>query len=169
MFQTPELIITDELKDLLYSDKDCTAIRIPFLHKKYRRDAELKKEFCPACNAGISGTKEGQKGCPYCKGDGYLWDEVIQTGWFFRPNIRTAISSMVMASPVGRDLNKETRLLTSPEVFIYEGDVVYDIKIDENKKIAIPLLRQEEYFCYFSERYASNQTNSEFNVAGLRI
>lgn len=169
MFQTPELIITDELNDLLYSDKDCTAIRIPFLHKKFRRDSELKKEFCPACNFGVSGTKEGQKGCPYCGGEGYLWDEVIQLGWFFRPNIRTAISSLDYPSTVGRDLNKEIKLLTTPEIFIYEGDFIYNIKIDENKNIAVPLLRQEEYFCYFAERFASNQSNSEFNIAGLRI
>ena len=169
MFQTPELNLEEEVYDLLFTDKDCSPISSPYIWRKFKRASDNRKINCLSCNKPDSLYVEGQKGCPYCKGDGYLWDEVIQMGWFFRPNIRTAISSMVMASPVGRDLNKETRLLTSPEVFVYEGDVIYDIKIDENKKIAIPLLRQEEYFCYFSERYASNQTNSEFNVAGLRI
>ena len=169
MFQTPELIITDELRDLLFSSKDATPLQTPFLHKKYRRTSENKKLACPSCNAGISGTKEGRKGCPYCKGDGYLWDEVIARGWFFKPNIRTSISSYDMPSQVGIDLRKETRLLTMPETFVYVGDIVYDIGVGKNKKIAIPLVRHEEYFCYFAERYASNQSDSEFNIAGLKI
>lgn len=169
MFQQPELIIEDELKELLFTDKDCTPIRSLFLHKKYRRDADLEKVACPSCNYGISGTKEGQKGCPYCKGDGFLWDESIVSGWFFRPNIRTAISSYMLPSEAGRDLNKEVRLLTPPEVFIAEGDIVYDIKINKDKRIHIPILRYEDYLCYFAERYASNQSDSEFNIAGLRV
>lgn len=169
MFQTPELIITDELRDLLFSTKDATPLQTPFLHKRYRRDFDGGKLPCPSCNAGISGTREGRKGCPYCKGDGYLWDELIIEGWLFRANIRTAISSYDMPTQAGIDLNKEIRFLTMPEIFINEGDIISKIKIGTNKKISIPLTRHEEYLCYFSERFASNQSDSEFNIAGLKV
>lgn len=169
MFQTPELIITDEIRDLLFTDKDCTPIRNLFIHKAYRRTEDLKKVQCPSCNSGVSGNKEGIKGCPYCGGAGYLWDEVVIFAWLFRSNLRTAISAYDMPAPVGRDDFKESRLLTDPDVFIFEGDSVFSLKVNKDKRIHIPVIRYEEYFCYFSERYASNQSDSEFNIAGLRV
>lgn len=169
MFQTPELIITDEIYDLLATTTDCTPLQVPFIHRKFKRDSNEKRIACPGCNPEGSGTKEGEESCPYCKGAGWLWEENIENGWLFRPNIRTAITSYVYPQEVGRDLNKEARLLTLPDVFIHEGDYIYDIKLNKDKRIHIPIKIHEKYLCYFSERYASNQSNSEFNIAGLRV
>ena len=55
-----------------------------------------------------------------------------------------------------------------PEIFIFPGDVVYDLKIDNNKRISIPIVIQDRYLCIYSDRMSSNQSNSEFNIAGLR-
>ncbi len=50
MFQTPELIIIDELKDLLYSDVDCTPLNIPLVWRNFRTNDQNGKINCPSCN-----------------------------------------------------------------------------------------------------------------------
>lgn len=169
MFQTPELDIAREVYDLLVTDTDCTPLNKPFIHQAVRLDEKGNKLRCPSCNAGINGVKEGQVGCPYCRGMGYLWDERIVTGWFFKPNLRSASRAFNYPTEVGRDTEKQARLLTLPDIFINEGDEIYEVKVDANKRIAIPIVIQQKYSCFFSERFASDQSDSEFNVAGLNI
>ena len=50
MFQSPELIIADEVYDLLFTDKDCSPISSPFIWRKFKRDAQNRKVFCKGCN-----------------------------------------------------------------------------------------------------------------------
>ena len=38
MFQSPELKIDKEFEDLLYTDKDCTPLNVPFFYKKITRE-----------------------------------------------------------------------------------------------------------------------------------
>ena len=66
------------------------------------------------------------------------------------------------------DLSLTSKIVTMPEIFIFPGDVVYDLKIDNNKRISIPIVIQDRYLCIYSDRMSSNQSNSEFNIAGLR-
>ena len=47
--------------------------------------------------------------------------------------------------------------------------ILYIDKVDENKRISIPIVIHQKYSCFFSERFASDQSDSEFNVAGLKI
>lgn len=169
MFQNPEIDISKEILELLYTDKDCTPIAKPFIHQSIRVDEKDRPLQCPSCNSGINGTKEGQPDCPYCLGMGFLWDEYIVSGWFYKPNLRTASRAYGYPESVGRDLDKHARLLTLPDVYVKEGDRVFELKVDSDKNIAIPLTRYQRYSCFFSERFASDQSDSEFNVAGLQI
>ena len=57
MFQTPELDIAKEIFELLNTDKDCTPLRKPFIHKAIRIE-NGEKVRCPSCNAGVNGIKE---------------------------------------------------------------------------------------------------------------
>ena len=168
MFQTPELDIAKEIFELLNTDKDCTPLRKPFIHKAIRM-VNGERVRCPSCNAGVNGIKEGSLSCPYCKGMGFLWDETIQDGWFFKPNLRTASRAYNYPQEVGRDIEKRGQLLTLPDVFINEGDEIYEVKVDSNKRISIPIIIHQKYSCFFSERFASDQSDSEFNIAGLNI
>ena len=45
MFQTPELIIIDELKDLLYSDVDCTPLNIPLVWRNFRTNNQIRNGY----------------------------------------------------------------------------------------------------------------------------
>ena len=55
---------------------------------------------------------------------------------------------------------------------IYKGKVVAKTIelpwLDNNKRISIPIVIQDRYLCIYSDRMSSNQSNSEFNIAGLR-
>lgn len=168
MFQTPELIIIDELKDLLYSDVDCTPLNIPLVWRNFRTNNQNVKINCPSCNENNNPNYDSIKECIVCQGESYLWDEKIITGWLFRANLRTA-HSLESPENVGMDIDKTIRLVTVPPVFINIGDKIKVLKLNENKKIYIPITYYETYTCASSQRYSSNQSNSEFNIAGLSI
>lgn len=169
MFQTPELDVNKEIYDLLMTDTDCTPISKPIIHREIQVDDKGNLIRCPSCNYKNSGFIEGIPDCPYCHGVGFQWKESIQTGWIFKPNIRTAFRSYDYPEPVGRDIDKQARLLTLPDVVVKERDLIYEIKMDKNKDIEIPLKYNQIYTCFFSEKLASDQSDSEFNLAGLKI
>lgn len=162
------MIITDELYDLLYTSTDCTPLFAPYIHRKFRRNEYEERIPCPGCNPTASGTLEGDLGCPYCKGLGWLWDDHIITGWLYGFEARKATNSMLSPTASGRELDKDFKIVTLGDSFIHPGDLVFDVKLDKNKRIAAPLILQERFLCIFSDRYTSNGSNSEYNVAGLK-
>ena len=164
----PELKIEEELRDLLFTTTDCSPLFMPMIHRKFRRDYYDNRINCPACNSTASGELEGQIGCPYCSGLGWLWDDVIIEGWLYNFQPRKAANSLTYPSPVGQDLDRDHQIVTKPECYIHPGDLIFDVKIDENKRIQIPLVIQEKYLCTYSDRMTSNGSNSEYNIAGLR-
>lgn len=168
MFQQPELKIEDELRDLLYTTTDCTPLSMPYMLRQFRRNYYEERLNCPACNPSASGNIEGDPSCPYCRGQGWLWDDRIITGWLYGFEPRRSSNNLTSPSSVGEVLEKHYKIVTMPEVFIFPGDVVYDLKIDSNKRINIPVVIQDRYLCIYSDRMSSNQSNSEFNIAGLR-
>lgn len=123
---------------------------------------------CPSCNPTASGTAEGDLGCPYCKGLGWLWDDKIINGWMYNLESRKAVTSMISPESVGRDKDVDMKIVTLNDHFIFPGDLIFDLKIDKNKRIHMPLIIQEKFYCVYSDRFTSNQTNSEYNVAGLK-
>lgn len=141
---------------------------MPFIHRKFRRDSMENTIHCPACNPTASGTVEGDLGCPYCKGLGWLWDDKIITGWIYGFNDRKARESLQSPESVGRDKDADFKLVTINDYMIFPGDLIFDIKLDENKRIRMPLIIQEKFHCVYSDRFTSSGINSEYNVAGLK-
>lgn len=123
---------------------------------------------CPSCNPGPNGNLEGSPGCPYCKGLGWLWDDKIVTGWLYNFEPRKAQHSMIAPNSLGREKDADMRLVTINDYMIFPGDFIFDIKLDQNKRIHMPLILQERFLCVYSDRYTSSGINSEYNVAGLK-
>lgn len=167
MYQTPELIIADEIYDLIFTDKDCTPLFVPFIHRKMRRNSEGEKILCKSCNIEISGVKEGKPDCPYCAGIGYMWDESIQQGFFYNQTFLKGKRNTGSPSPVGKSEVSLGALVTNRDLFLDIEDAVYSLMLDRNKYIKMPMQRLYRYNVYFANRLTSNQTDSEFNVAGL--
>lgn len=167
MFQDPELIIHKELFDLLFTDTDCTPIQVPYVHRKFRRDFNFNRIRCPGCNHGNSGEKSGLIDCPYCKGEGYLWDDVIIEGWMFD---HTNGGGATLSSPkdVGYKIEGMKKLVTMPKYFVREKDYVFDVVLDSNKKIQIPIQYDRKFICTFSEKYTSDGSDSQYSLCHLR-
>lgn len=164
----PELKIEEELRDLLFTTTDCNPLFTPLVHRKFRRDYYENRVNCPACNPTNDGRLEGEPNCPTCFGLGWMWDDVIIEGWLYRFEPKKASNSLTYPSEVGQDLDRDHRVVTMPEIYLFPGDLIFDIKIDNNNRIQIPLVIQEKYLCVFSDRMASNGSNSEYNIAGLK-
>lgn len=166
MFQKPELSIHKELEDLLYTDKDCTPIKLPYVHRKFRRDATGQRERCPGCNRGESGSKEGLLDCPYCKGEGYLWDDVLIEGYMF-----TFIGynkSIRYHTEAGYNIEGSKKLITPSKYYVREKDYVFDLVLDRNNKIQIPIQYDKKFICIYADKYSSNGADSQFNIHGLK-
>lgn len=166
MFQTPELLIHEELSDLLFTDTDCTPIKLPYVHRKFRRDMNLNRVRCPGCNFGNSGAKEGLIDCPYCKGEGYLWDDVLIDGWMF-DGYSGSSQSLRYPTEAGYTIEGNKKLVTMPEYFVREKDYVFDIILD-GKKLKMPLQYDRKFVCTYSEKYTSDGTDSQYNLCRLR-
>lgn len=141
---------------------------MPVIHRRFRRNELEERLPCPGCNPTASGTVEGDLGCPYCKGLGWLWDDKIITGWLYSFDTRKANMDLTSPTPAGRDSDKDFKIVTIGDYYIHPGDYIFDVKLDKNKRIHMPLILQERFLCIYSDRYTSNGSNSEYNVAGLR-
>lgn len=166
MFQTPELIIHKELHDLLFTETDCTPIQLPYVHRKFRRDFNFNRVRCPGCNQGESGSKEGLIDCPYCKGEGYLWDDEIIQGWMF--DYSGSSRSISSPSVGGYTIEGTKKLVTPSKYFVREKDYVYDIVLDSKNRIQVPIQYDRKFICTYSEKYTSDGSDSQYNMCNLR-
>ena len=74
-----------------------------------------------------------------------------------------------MEFKIGDNISKYFQIKKNEKYFIAEfKEEAKEIKIDNNKRISIPIVIQDRYLCIYSDRMSSNQSNSEFNIAGLR-
>lgn len=167
MFQNPELIIHKELYDLLFTDTDCTPLQLPYIHRKFRRDSNFNRVRCPGCNEGTSGSKEGLIDCPYCKGEGYLWDDVLIQGWMF-DHSSSHNTSLGSPTEAGYKVEGYKKLVTLSNHFVREKDYVYDPVLDENHKIIFPIQLDRKFICTYSEKYTSNGSDSQYSLCHLR-
>lgn len=166
MFQTPELKLDKEFEDLLFTSTDCTPLAVPLVYRKIRQHPTTGAVKCPGCNAKASGIIEGERTCPYCDGLGYLWDESIIKGWIYLKN-NTKVTGGGNPLEMGESDFNTFYLATKKDLLVVNDDYVRTIKLDSNKNIVMPLTYVETYKVYDSKVFASNQTNSEFNVAKI--
>lgn len=167
-FQRPELLVHDEYDDLLHTDKDITPLAIPFFYKRKKRDVHGFAIPCHACNKELSGNIEGSFDCPYCEGFGYEFEEGIEEGWFYSENQN--VSNMLANSvpkQAAMTYQYTMNLTTSSNVLFQEGDVILRPELMTEGEMKIPIVVDGMYRIHSRVLYASNQSNSEFNVYGL--
>lgn len=168
MFQNPELKIDKEFEELLFTDKDCTPISIPFFYKKIKRTYQGSKVPCLSCNSSSNGNIEGSLDCPYCEGVGFQWKEGIYKGWFYKQSYMTdrSISSSVPLEMSLANFNK-LFLVFDKGLELNQDDIILKPKLDLKGKIEFPIISDGMFKVFESEHNSSNQTFSEFNSATL--
>lgn len=156
MFQSPELDLQKEMYDLLFTDKDCTPIKIPIIHKKVRRDV---RDYIIKCKCTLeNGLSEGTLTCPYCHGDGYISDEKLIEGYF--------MISAGRASKTGEN-NNIKMLFTDSTIDIKREDRIYIIRIREDGKIDVPIKVKERYFVYRNTLMRGSDKKADYNLSIL--
>ena len=168
MFQNPELKLDKEFEDLLFTDKDCTPLNVPFIYKKIKRDYKGTKIQCPSCNSGVSGIIEGSHDCPYCEAIGFQWTEHLQRGWFYKQSYMTdrSISASVPLA-MGQAEFYKYYLAYDKSFQLNSDDIILIPELDNNGKPLIPIKRKGMYKVTESDSNASNQTGAEFKIATL--
>lgn len=167
MFQNPELDLAQEVYDLLFTDNDCSPIKSPFILRKFRRTSENRKENCTACNPIGSLYVEGQKTCPYCFGLGYIFDDVIISGYLYKQGITRDFGNLWMKSEAGTTDVSRYLLFTDNTTSVGLEDRILIPDYDENGRIAIPLNINESCKCTYSRYFKASQNKADFNVALL--
>ena len=168
MFQNPELKLGDEFEDLLFTDKDCTPLNVPFFVKKIKRDYNGNKIQCPSCNKGVSGIVEGSHDCPYCEALGFQWTEHIHRGWFYKQSYMTdrSISASVPLTMAQAEFFKYF-LAYDKSFVINTDDIILIPELDLKGNPLIPIKRKGLYKVTDNDANSSNQTLAEFNIATL--
>lgn len=167
MFQDPELMINDEIYDLIFTDTDCSPIKATFIWRKFRREKDRSRTRCSACNSDINGYSEGEKTCPYCKGYGHIYDDVIVEGYLSRSNIRRSFYNLDMPTMAGKSDNSRYELYTTRDTLIGQEDRILIPSYTEDGRIAIPLNIVETTQCVFSKTMVASRRDSDFNIALL--
>lgn len=164
---TQDIFLDRELHDLLFTDKLSQKIARPILWTEYRRDAEYNRLPCPACNTKY-GYKEGQYGCPYCKGLGYLWDERIIEGYIYRRGATSGSNgNYAMNSLAGRADNSSFVLITTKEVRPRIADKISILDLQPDGKITVPLVKDTEMVVTYDRNFKASHIGTDFNYCML--
>lgn len=167
MFQTPELDIATELSDLLFTDVDCSPIQTPYIWKKFRRDSNNNRENCLSCNPKGSLIIEGQHSCPYCYGVGYIYDEVLFSGYMYQKDTSRDFTNLHQFKTSGKSDTTRFILVTDKNTTINLEDGVKVVRLNSDGKIHIPITITNTYKCLYTRYFKASNKNADFNIALL--
>lgn len=167
MFQSPELNVADELFDLIFTDKDASPIKTPYLWQKHRRDDLNRKINCTSCNPKGSMAVEGQLSCPYCRGIGYFTDEFLIYGYMYKLRELTDSYNLLYPKPIGKASRTNFVLVTNKSVSIREEDKVSILTLNDDGKIKVPLTVEDNLICMYHKFMKASQKRSDYNVSLL--
>ena len=167
MFQEPELDINSEIYDLIFTDTDCSPIKSVVIWRKFRREDRNTRVRCLSCNSDINGYSEGEKTCPYCKGYGYIYDEVLVEGYLAKNNLRKAYYNLSMDTTAGKSDSSRYEFYTKSDTLIGQEDRILLPEYTGNGNIAIPVNIVETTQCVYSRSLVASRRGSDFNIALL--
>jgi hypothetical protein len=167
MFQTPELNLEEEVYDLLFTDKDCSPISSPYIWRKFKRASDNRKINCLSCNKPDSLYVEGQKGCPYCSGYGYVYNDVIIKGYLYKQGITRDFGNLWMKTKTGTTDVSRYIFFTDSSVVLGLEDRILIPTLNEEGLISIPLHINETCKCTYSRYFKASKNRADFNVSLL--
>lgn len=167
MLQTPELNLTQEVYDLLFTEEDCSPIFSPYIWRKFRRDNNNRKMRCKACNSDDNPYVEGQQTCSYCHSLGFSFDEKLISGYLYKQGVTRDFGNLWMKTSIGTTDVSRYILFTDSSITIGLEDRILIPNLDEDARIAIPLTINEICKCSYSRYFKASQNRSDFNVALL--
>lgn len=151
-----------ELKDLLFTDKDTDAISRPVIWTEFRRKTDNTKVNCSGCNPDNLGYVEGQLGCPYCQGAGYLWDQKLIEGYVYKANENKDRYNLGMVSSAGKADSTSFVLITPFDIRPQIEDTISIPRLDEYGRLAIPLFIEDKQRVIYSRSTRASKSQDYF-------
>jgi len=160
------LDLRDELYTLLFTDKETDKISRPVIWTAYRRNGKDKIN-CSACNPHNQGYVEGQLGCPYCDGKGYMWDQKIIEGYMYKQNEGKDRYNLNMLSNAGKSNTTSYVLVTPFDIEPMIEDTISIIKLNSDNKIEVPIQIKETVKVVYSRNMKASQNDKDFHISYL--
>ena len=162
-----EIDIPTEVQSILYDDVNFKKIGVPFVSRKFRRTSNNKRVNCLACNKASDGSVEGIQQCPYCQGTGFLFDETIEVGFFYRTRYFALSSNLREDTSAGRADTPEMTLITSQDIILEELDHVKPYNLLPNGNIKIPPSFAYDYEIYYARQMSTGRSGINYNIYAL--
>lgn len=163
-----DLDLVTELDTLLFTDIDTDAINSPFLWTSFRRgELEDQKVKCSSCNGSDNGYIEGQLGCPYCKGYGYLSDQHIIKGYLYKQNEGRDRYNLQAFDKIGKASTTSHILITRNNVRPLNEDYIEFLELDDDGRIAIPLKITGRMRVIFNKKMRASTNKIDYVVSYL--
>lgn len=156
-----EVDLRQEFYELLYGSAAEIAKGRPGILRRMRKDSSGVLIKCP-CVDEKTGEPDKDTSCPYCWGEGYLWDEEWITYY------KMLISSQ--EGLVRKDSPYKPGISNTPFVFFYLEyniiptgyDKIVEVSLDTAGNISLPYTREAVYPIATSEAFRSDNGRIEY-------
>lgn len=161
-FDGNEIDIRSEVSEFFHGDDFGESKMSPFIFRKLRKSTSGVQEKCTCFN---NLTNEGTLGCPYCDGLGYLWDESIISGMIFYMSLRKLAALTGYEVPYGRSKDFPLRFITTNDIDISIGDVIYELDRNNDGFITTPVVRVHKLFVLDGSQHRLDYGQTEYTSA----
>ncbi len=165
MFQNPELNLSTELSDFLFTDKDCSPIKRPLVLRMYARDSKYNIVKCPYCTS--EGYSSAALMCPYCKGEGSLFKDKIIEGYIYKTALSKEKHNFGMPSKAGTNFAESSFLVTVSNLVLHPKDKILKLELDANARIKVPINIEHTYNIYATNKAKASTNKIDYNISVL--
>lgn len=132
-----------------------------YLLRKMRKDSSGSRIEC-ACRDSLTHEPDTERSCPFCLGEGYLWNETWITGRDMYVGADGGNANRFRRFTPG-DVRADHRIF----YFRYDTDISYydriiDIKLDMDGEPVVPYERESIYRPQTIKRYRSDNGRTEY-------
>lgn len=146
-----EIDLREELADLLRGTNGGLPHGHKFILRRVRRDDDGRPVSCPCVNR-YTGEADKDTVCPYCRGEKFLFDEEVITGYRVKHSARNS-STAGIGTVENLDVSTEAGLFNLPAITLYceyfvepkREDIVVEIEHDVEGVPVSPVVRQAKY------------------------
>ena len=160
-----EIDLRSEFDEIVFGGPTSLPHGKKVLIRKARLDSDHKPIAC-VCKDDL--TKEGAPSCPYCLGEGFYWDESLETCYSMYVGADGGLSTRVRQLFPG-----EVRVDTKIFYFRYDTSISYrdkivEIELDTEGAIVVPYTREAIYRPQTINKYRADYGRIEYIAVHCR-
>lgn len=164
-----ELDLRDEFLQLIEGGEFVSKMNY-FIYRKRRVDKDTEETI--KCSCWNDRAREGRSDCPHCLGKGYLWDEYLVEGykWMEREGqLQHEEEFRSRAWKAGRVSSSGEFIAIKFDQDIYPRDEIYQVEMDDNGEIMIPIVDKTHYFISAVRPMRFDYNKVDFQVVSVEV